>query len=182
MLYVVFLYLFKQDFSFKLFIWEVFWSYCLVCGLLAPWPGIKPVTPALEAQSFNHWTSKEVPIHFKCMQLYINHSSIKVLFVLLKWMILARTLPYTKTNIGLWTQTGIRASDRSWTEHASCWVTILNDSWPQPLMQEGRGEWWGGANRRAPRVSERAVTAQSGHLLSSGDPPFHKKLKFWFSC
>ena len=114
--------------------------------------------------------------------IFVNHSSIKFLFVLLKWVILARTLPYTKTNTGLWTQTGIKASDKSWAENASRSVTILNDSWSQSPMQEGRGERWGSANKRAPRVSEGVVTAQSGHLLSPGDPPFHKKLKFWFSC
>ena len=31
------------------------------CGILAPGPGIKPVPPALEVQSLNHWTSREVP-------------------------------------------------------------------------------------------------------------------------
>ena len=27
------------------------------CGFLVPWPGIKPVPPALEAWSLNHWTA-----------------------------------------------------------------------------------------------------------------------------
>ena len=31
------------------------------CGVLAPQPGIEPVPPALEVQSPNHWTSREVP-------------------------------------------------------------------------------------------------------------------------
>ena len=26
-------------------------------GILAPQPGIKPIPPALEVQSFNHWTT-----------------------------------------------------------------------------------------------------------------------------
>ena len=30
-------------------------------GILVPWPGIKPVLPAVEAQSPNHWTTKEFP-------------------------------------------------------------------------------------------------------------------------
>ena len=30
-------------------------------GILAPWPGIKSVPPALEVQSHNHWTAREVP-------------------------------------------------------------------------------------------------------------------------
>ena len=33
----------------------------LACGILVPQPGVGPVTPALEAQSLNHWTTREVP-------------------------------------------------------------------------------------------------------------------------
>ena len=33
----------------------------LAGGILVPRPGIKPVLPALEAQSLNHWTTREVP-------------------------------------------------------------------------------------------------------------------------
>ena len=28
---------------------------------LSLWPGIEPVSPALGVQSFNHWTTREVP-------------------------------------------------------------------------------------------------------------------------
>ena len=31
-------------------------------GVLVPQPGIKPVPPAVEAQSPNHWTTREVPL------------------------------------------------------------------------------------------------------------------------
>ena len=31
------------------------------CGILVPQPGIKPAPPALEVQSPNHWTAREVP-------------------------------------------------------------------------------------------------------------------------
>ena len=31
------------------------------CGILVPQLGVKPVRPAVQAQSLNHWTSKEVP-------------------------------------------------------------------------------------------------------------------------
>ena len=34
----------------------------MACGILVPWPGIKPVPPAMEAQSLNHWTDREVPL------------------------------------------------------------------------------------------------------------------------
>ena len=38
----------------------------MACGLLAPWPGIKPApcSLALDAQSFNHWTAKKLPSSF----------------------------------------------------------------------------------------------------------------------
>ena len=39
----------------------IFWPCCVVCGILVPQPGIKPVPPALKMQSLNHWTSREVP-------------------------------------------------------------------------------------------------------------------------
>ena len=32
----------------------------MACGILVPQPGIKPVIPALEAWSLNHWTAREV--------------------------------------------------------------------------------------------------------------------------
>ena len=38
-----------------------FWPRSPACGILVPWPGIKPVPPAVEAQSPNQWTASEVP-------------------------------------------------------------------------------------------------------------------------
>ena len=34
---------------------------CMACEILVPWPGIKPVPPALAVQSLNHGTAREVP-------------------------------------------------------------------------------------------------------------------------
>jgi len=36
----------------------------LSCGMwdLVPWPGIKPRTPAMGAESLSHWTTREVPL------------------------------------------------------------------------------------------------------------------------
>ena len=34
-------------------------------GILVPRPGFKPVPPAVEAQSLNHWTAREVQENFK---------------------------------------------------------------------------------------------------------------------
>ena len=31
------------------------------CRILVPWPGIEYLTPIVEVQSLNHWTTKEVP-------------------------------------------------------------------------------------------------------------------------
>ena len=33
----------------------------MACGILVPWPGIEPVPPAVEVQSLNYWTTREVP-------------------------------------------------------------------------------------------------------------------------
>ena len=47
----------KQELSHFL----VFWPRCAARGIFDPQPGIKPVAPALGAQSLNHWTACEVP-------------------------------------------------------------------------------------------------------------------------
>ena len=38
-----------------------FLLHCASCGILVPQPGIEPVPLALEEQSLNHWTTREVP-------------------------------------------------------------------------------------------------------------------------
>ena len=40
-------------------------TFFLPCEILVPQPGIKPVPPSLGAQSFNHWTTREVPFNSK---------------------------------------------------------------------------------------------------------------------
>ena len=35
----------------------IFWLYHGACGILVPWPGTKPVCPAVEGQILNHWTA-----------------------------------------------------------------------------------------------------------------------------
>ena len=50
------------------FIFYFCWSRCTVgrgarhAGILVPHPGIEPMPPVLEAQSPNHWTTREVPL------------------------------------------------------------------------------------------------------------------------
>ena len=34
-----------------------FWPHRTACGILVPQPGIKPMPPALEVWSLNHWTN-----------------------------------------------------------------------------------------------------------------------------
>ena len=59
-MYVLFEFLLHFGFSF------LFWPYHTACGILVPQPGIEPAPPAVEAQSPNHWTAREVPIsHLK---------------------------------------------------------------------------------------------------------------------
>ena len=36
---------------------------CIVCGILVPQPGTEPTPPALETQTLNHWTAREVLSH-----------------------------------------------------------------------------------------------------------------------
>ena len=38
----------------------------MACGILVPQPGIEPTPPAVEAQSRNHWTAREVPPFLNC--------------------------------------------------------------------------------------------------------------------
>ena len=39
-----------------------FWSHCTMCGILAPWPGIKFMPPATEPRRLNHWMAREVAV------------------------------------------------------------------------------------------------------------------------
>ena len=45
-----------------LFYLFIFWQYQVACRILVPWPGIEPRLPTVEAQSLNHWTTREVPV------------------------------------------------------------------------------------------------------------------------
>ena len=57
------------------FIYLFFGITSQTCGILIPQPGIKPVSPTVEMQILNHWTTREVPkIVFKGL-VYISHCS-----------------------------------------------------------------------------------------------------------
>ena len=38
-----------------------FLPHGVTCRMLVPWPGIEPVSPAVEVHSLNHWTARKVP-------------------------------------------------------------------------------------------------------------------------
>ena len=40
----------------------LFRPHCVACEILVPLPGIECMSPAVEVQSLNHWTAREVPI------------------------------------------------------------------------------------------------------------------------
>ena len=49
-------------YSFLIFYFMLFiWSCCTACGILVPQGGTELTPPALEAQSLNHWITREVP-------------------------------------------------------------------------------------------------------------------------
>ena len=53
----------KLSFFFLFFVFFL----AMLCEILVPWLGIKPVSPVVEVQSPNRWTIREVPAsqHFK---------------------------------------------------------------------------------------------------------------------
>ena len=51
----------KPTTFFFFFFFLIFWPHCAACGILVLRPGLEPAPPAEEAQSLNHWTTREVP-------------------------------------------------------------------------------------------------------------------------
>ena len=73
------------------------------CGILVPRPGIKPMPPAVEAQSLNHWTTRGI-----CPGPILNSTGS---FNHQHWVILTQLLPVhveifissgTQTHVFLW--------------------------------------------------------------------------------
>ena len=48
----------------------VCWLCCVACGILVPWPGIKPVPPTVEAESLNHWIARDVLEIFEVLKTH----------------------------------------------------------------------------------------------------------------
>ena len=56
----------------NLYLFFSFWSCHATCRILVPQPGIKPTPPAVETQSPNHCTTREVPsLSFLILSLVI---------------------------------------------------------------------------------------------------------------
>ena len=47
----------------------------LACRILVPWAGIEPSPPAVEAQSPNHWTTREVPVLERTVREVLAYTS-----------------------------------------------------------------------------------------------------------
>ena len=61
--------------SLSIFILFIYWPCCVACGILVPWPGTEPVSPAVEVPSPNAWTTWEVPLEHLCdnyLELFIR--------------------------------------------------------------------------------------------------------------
>ena len=64
------------------FFWWVFFLFVcffatlrVVCRILVPQLGIKPMLPAVEVQILNHWMSREVPqITFSQLAISVSHT------------------------------------------------------------------------------------------------------------
>ena len=68
-----------------------FWLHWVACGILLPWPGIKPMPLAVEARTPNHWTTREGPV---ALLLYstIHWQMMRFLSISwLLWVMLQRT-------------------------------------------------------------------------------------------
>ena len=56
--------------AFRHLSYRYLWGFLFIClfflflawGILGPWPGIKPMSPAVEVQSSNYWITREFPV------------------------------------------------------------------------------------------------------------------------
>ena len=64
------------DAYFFFFCFVLFWLHHAACGILVSPQGIKPEPPAVEAQSLDHWTTREVPP--RCLFLVARCSLVSV--------------------------------------------------------------------------------------------------------
>ena len=70
-----------------------FLPYHSACGILAPWPGVKPASPALAAWSLNHRTAWEV---LTCVFWFNLQTYYSVISPGLPWWLSSKELPLPK--------------------------------------------------------------------------------------
>ena len=58
---------------FFLFIFTFFLLRQAACEILVSAPGFEPVPPALEAQSLNHWATRELPLKQVLKNINMSH-------------------------------------------------------------------------------------------------------------
>ena len=64
-----------------IYVYACIWLYHTACRILVPQPGIKSASPAMEAQSLNNWTTREVPHYISSSPISpdrANHSLLAV--------------------------------------------------------------------------------------------------------
>ena len=52
----------------------------MACGILVPRPGIEPLPPAMEAQTLNHWTTREFPVFDFKSDHFIQSKIVQMIF------------------------------------------------------------------------------------------------------
>ena len=101
-------------------IWDLFLFFgCMSCGILVPSPGTEPVPCAVEVQSLNHWTSREIPSGLlKC------------------WVCLQLPLPSTSSmfNVPLFLQISLETSC-CFRHHSATWGSRLSLPLPAFLQK-----------------------------------------------
>ena len=75
----------SKFFATVIFYCYFFFGHTAACGILAPGPGIKPRPPALEVQSLNPWTAREVPTTTFWMSINSRHCYAQVIYMSSPW-------------------------------------------------------------------------------------------------
>ena len=64
----------QRSFSFLLLLFFFFWPHHAASGTLVPWPRFEPASPALEAWSLNHWSTRVLDLSCVCVCVYVSRS------------------------------------------------------------------------------------------------------------
>ena len=68
---------------------SIFWPHHMACGILVPWPGIEPESPAVETWCLNHWATHGSPkrAHFNTsLSVFFQNGSFLTIDMLLGTM------------------------------------------------------------------------------------------------